>query len=68
MAWQPQEDGLKQLAEYLKDSLGAFDRAKQKQAEIVSDAFARTPLCNRWPQSHSLTSFSIDAIASSIFP
>jgi hypothetical protein len=36
MAWQPQEDGLKQLAEYLRDSLGGFDRPKQKEAEIVS--------------------------------
>lgn len=36
MAWQPQEDGLKQLAEYLRDSLGGFDRVKQKEAEIVS--------------------------------
>jgi len=36
MAWQPQEDGLKQLAGYLRDSLGGFDRPKQKQAEIVS--------------------------------
>jgi hypothetical protein len=36
MVWQPQEDGLRQLAEYLRDSLGGFDRTRQKQAEIVS--------------------------------
>jgi len=36
MEWQPQEDGLKQLAEYLRDSLGGFDRLRQKEAEIVS--------------------------------
>ncbi len=67
MAWQPQEDGLKQLAEYLRDSLGGFDRARQKQAEIVSDGPGRTPL--RTPRSEycSLTSFSEDAIAGSIF-
>jgi hypothetical protein len=51
MAWQPQEDGLKQLAEYLRDSLGAFDRPKQKQAEIVSEksslAFLRSALTRR---------------------
>jgi hypothetical protein len=41
MEWQPQEDGLKQLAEYLRDSLGGFDRPRQKQAEIVS----RTQRC-----------------------
>lgn len=36
MAWQPQEAGVQQLAEMLKDSLSGNDRVKQKQAEIVS--------------------------------
>lgn len=48
MAWQPQEDGLKQLAEYLRDSLGGFDMARQKQAEVVSNkdltTLLRTPV------------------------
>ncbi|KAK5949596.1 hypothetical protein OHC33_009403 [Knufia fluminis] len=35
MAWQPQEAGVQQLAEMLKDSLSGNDRAKQKQAEIT---------------------------------
>lgn len=36
MAWQPQEEGLRQLSELLKDSLSGNDRDKQKQAEVVS--------------------------------
>ena len=35
MAWQPQEDGLKQLSELLKDSLSGYDRTRQKYAEEV---------------------------------
>jgi len=36
MAWQPQEQGLQQLSELLKDSLSGNDREKQKHAEEVS--------------------------------
>ena len=35
MAWQPQEEGLKHLSFALRDSLSAYDRARQKQAEEV---------------------------------
>ncbi|EXJ93792.1 hypothetical protein A1O1_02185 [Capronia coronata CBS 617.96] len=33
MAWQPEEEGLRQLSEYLKSSLSGHDRNKQKEAE-----------------------------------
>ncbi|KAJ9204689.1 hypothetical protein DTO166G4_6939 [Paecilomyces variotii] len=33
MAWQPQDEPLRQLAGYLRDSLNGYDRAVQKQAE-----------------------------------
>ncbi|KAL2220641.1 putative importin beta-2 subunit [Thermoascus aurantiacus ATCC 26904] len=33
MEWQPQDEPLRQLAGYLRDSLNAYDRAVQKQAE-----------------------------------
>lgn len=36
MDWQPNQESLKTLAVCLKDSLSGFDRAAQKQAEIVS--------------------------------
>jgi len=36
MAWQPQDEPLRQLAGYLRDSLNGYDRAVQKQAEQVS--------------------------------
>jgi len=36
MEWQPQDEPLRQLAGYLRDSLNAYDRAVQKQAEQVS--------------------------------
>ncbi|KAF2469889.1 ARM repeat-containing protein [Lindgomyces ingoldianus] len=35
MAWQPQEEPLRQLAQYLKDSLSGHDHALQKNAEIM---------------------------------
>lgn len=34
--WQPEEGGLRQLSEYLKNSLSGHDREKQKEAEQVS--------------------------------
>ena len=36
MAAQLEEDGLRQLTEYLKNSLSGHDRNKQKEAELVS--------------------------------
>lgn len=38
MAWQPQEAGVQQLSQLLKDSLSGTpqEREKQKQAEAVS--------------------------------
>ena len=36
MAWQPQEEPLRQLAGYLKDSLSGHNPAAQKQATLVS--------------------------------
>ena len=35
MAWQTGQEGLRQLADWLRDSLTAHDRNKQKQAEVV---------------------------------
>jgi transportin-1 len=35
MTWQPNEEQLKQLAQYLKDSLSGQNQAVQKNAEIV---------------------------------
>ncbi|KIW99804.1 uncharacterized protein Z518_10732 [Rhinocladiella mackenziei CBS 650.93] len=35
MTWQPEEDGLRQLCEYLKNSLSGHDRNKQKEAELM---------------------------------
>ncbi|KIW34512.1 uncharacterized protein PV07_01288 [Cladophialophora immunda] len=35
MTWQPEEDGLRQLSEYLKNSLSGHDRDKQKEAEVM---------------------------------
>ena len=36
MAWEPQEEALKQLSGCLKDSLSGHNKNAQKQAEIVS--------------------------------
>jgi transportin-1 len=36
MAWQPEQDALRQLSGCLKDSLSGHDKNAQKQAEIVS--------------------------------
>jgi hypothetical protein len=35
MTWQPQEEPLRQLALYLKDSLSGHDQNAQKNAELV---------------------------------
>lgn len=36
MAWQPQEEPLRQLAGYLRDSLSGHDQNAQKNATVVS--------------------------------
>jgi hypothetical protein len=36
MSWQPQDEPLRQLAQYLSDSLSFTDKHAQKNAEIVS--------------------------------
>lgn len=36
MAWQPQEEPLRQLSGCLKDSLSGHNKNAQKQAELVS--------------------------------
>ena len=46
MAWQPQDEQLRQLAQCLKDSLSGQDQTAMKNAEMVSlllPPFA--PLC-----------------------
>jgi hypothetical protein len=35
MAWQPEEQPLQQLTQFLKDSLSGQDKTAQKNAEIV---------------------------------
>jgi hypothetical protein len=35
MEWQPEEEPLRQLAGYLRDSLNSYDRNLQKNAEMV---------------------------------
>ena len=35
MSWQPQDEPLRQLAQYLSDSLSFTDKNAQKNAEIV---------------------------------
>jgi len=39
MAWQPEQEALRQLSGCLKDSLSGQDKTAQKQAEIVSFSF-----------------------------
>jgi hypothetical protein len=42
MAWQPEEEPLRQLSSCLKDSLSGHNKTAQKQAEIVS-GFCQDP-------------------------
>jgi hypothetical protein len=42
MAWQPEEEPLRQLSSCLKDSLSGQNKTAQKQAEIVS-GFCQDP-------------------------
>ncbi|KAF3392239.1 Importin subunit beta-2 [Talaromyces pinophilus] len=43
MEWQPQEEPLRQLASYLRDSLNAYDRNLQKQAELMLTRATASP-------------------------
>ncbi len=47
MAWQPAHESLQTLAACLKDSLSGFDKAAQKQAEIVGDTLLRPETLTR---------------------
>lgn len=42
MAWQPEQEALRQLSGCLKDSLSGQNKNAQKQAEIVSFFFGNT--------------------------
>ena len=44
MAWQPEEQPLRQLSDCLKDSLSGHNKNAQKQAEMVSDIAS---ICSR---------------------
>lgn len=44
MAWQPEQEPLRQLSGCLRDSLSGHNKAAQKQAEIVSGIL---PICAR---------------------
>jgi transportin-1 len=37
MAWQPEEEPLRQLSSCLKDTLSGHNKSAQKQAEMVSE-------------------------------
>ncbi|OKL63621.1 hypothetical protein UA08_01019 [Talaromyces atroroseus] len=43
MEWQPQEEPLRQLASYLRDSLNSYDRNLQKQAEMMLTRATASP-------------------------
>ena len=43
MGWQPQDEPLRQLAQYLSDSLSFTDKDAQKNAEMV-----RTQMAYKW--------------------
>ncbi|KAI9155230.1 Importin subunit beta-2 [Paramyrothecium foliicola] len=48
MAWQPATDSLNQLAACLKDSLSGFDKAAQKQAELMLQQAKSSPDINNY--------------------
>ncbi|EMR68925.1 hypothetical protein MGN70_004471 [Eutypa lata] len=48
MAWQPNSDSLSQLAACLKDSLSGFNKAAQKQAEIMLTQAKSSPDINNY--------------------
>lgn len=70
MAWQPQDEPLRQLAKFLSDSLNGSNRAVQKHAEQVGSLSSL--LCLRLtsrvlnPNSIKLTSIVVDACASNL--
>ncbi|ESZ97619.1 putative Importin subunit beta-2 [Sclerotinia borealis F-4128] len=48
MAWQPEQEALKQLSGCLKDSLGGHDKNAQKQAEIMLSQAKSSPDINNY--------------------
>lgn len=54
MAWQPQDEPLRQLSGCLKDSLSGHNKAAQKQAEIVSDVQRIRPGMVSWVSGRHL--------------
>ncbi|KAI0471898.1 armadillo-type protein [Xylariaceae sp. FL0804] len=48
MAWQPNPESLSQLATCLKDSLSGFDKAAQKQAELMLTQAKSSPDINNY--------------------
>ncbi|KAI1334778.1 armadillo-type protein [Xylariaceae sp. FL0016] len=48
MAWQPNPESLSQLAACLKDSLSGFDKAAQKQAELMLTQAKSSPDFNNY--------------------
>ncbi|KAK3359879.1 armadillo-type protein [Lasiosphaeria hispida] len=48
MDWQPNQESLKQLAACLKDSLSGFNKAVQKQAEIMLSQAKASPDINNY--------------------
>ncbi|KAH9909877.1 armadillo-type protein [Xylariomycetidae sp. FL2044] len=48
MAWQPNPESLGQLAACLKDSLSGFDKAAQKQAELMLNQAKASPDINNY--------------------
>ncbi|XXH00457.1 hypothetical protein Hte_006802 [Hypoxylon texense] len=48
MAWQPSQESLNTLAACLKDSLSGFDKAAQKQAEIMLTQAKTSPDINNY--------------------
>lgn len=55
MDWQPQDEPLRQLAGYLKDSLNGYDQEARKHAEQVStNIVSETIVSFFWALSKSL--------------
>ncbi|KAF2461896.1 armadillo-type protein [Lineolata rhizophorae] len=48
MAWQPQEEPLRQLAQYLKDSLSGHDVTAQRNAELMLKQAKSSPDINNY--------------------
>jgi transportin-1 len=68
MAWQPQEEPLRQLSTCLKDSLSGHNKNAQKQAEIVRTVFPGTlEITHIKPYECILITSLTDACSSKIF-